>query len=1160
MAYGLKYRFTFRSSNGADMEIDVKQDGYSGTVTRRALGSAPVLRQQAGGCVLGSSLAFTPECIVDGEFSQFYTTDAKEFLVELYRNETMIWSGFIVPELYSEPDIAPPYDVDITAADGLGELKRYDFLPLGKVTLQALFTNLLGYTGQSLPVNFISQLSYSGVSAEAFFIDTYIDVDYKAGKTCYDVLQYLLATFHATVCYYDGGWLITRENDIAFNASDEPEYITSLGAADSFADGLMEVTAMGAGGLWPVEFTSSSVDPALKSVKVTAPWNLVSGLKNSGMLVDANWTKSANASFNSTIVGYALLPNAYISQTKSQLMSKQLLLAIDAAAYIYRPNNVKKYSEAILQVTFTPSGGTAQYLAEDDQGGIIWNASASTIKFRIESGKLRDTATRNEVNLPVVLDSNGDPVSGTISIKISASESQGLYLYGAYLTVAAEDGYQDTLFINNGARGEADEVEVAVGYETSELANHKDYYGGILLDGDSDLITSLSTGNFSNLDFLSLISRDYARSIALPRLRTDGTLNTPGTLEKRPLLVYCRGTYRWLETFEWNLLEDNLDFSALSIPSAALTVSDEVITATGSASGSAANTIGRITPGGGGDEGLTILLTNYAHIFQAWANGTAVGGTDTIGVKAFKGGSAVAATVGTITGQASGMSTSVSDNGTTAPVITVSVMSGMYQAQGSLTIPVTADGVTINLSYSWTLARQGDPGTDGYNTATVTLYKRASTIPSAPSGTLTYTFSSGAISGNLEGWTKAIPETDGFPLWAITSYPISRNSTATLSSWDGPVKILEDGAQGPAGASKVYPFRGEWDENETYYGNGQRQDIVKYNDLYYMAVEDAGEIFSSTTPDESDDWEEFGASYSNVATGFLFAESASIQSSTIYNAIIQWLRTADAGARVEARDNWMAMFDSTGLMKLKISSENIVAASGTTTITVPTTTGVLEELTDTAAKQGGTVNGSGTLGTVTVSSASNQLEVPAIPVRLRIGSGIVSAGSIRARCTFVLTSDDVPIVSVQTGWLAHPIGSTAATSDFTFPAIKATLDIGEHTIGWTCAVDYLADASYVTDSGIEVSAYVQTTSTLTLSYAEQLVEIGANGFRAIFTSNYMLQAVKTGAADSTIQMLMQAGNYGVEVTSAGLKFRIGGTWYNCSTATISGNTVLKLTT
>lgn len=858
MAYGLKYKFIFDSLHGVETKIEVLKDGYSGSVIQRPLGAAPVLRQQRNECVAGSSLSFTPECQVDGEFSEFYTTDAKEFRVDLYRGGVKIWSGFVTPELYSEPDIAPPYDVNVTATDGLGELRRYYYQPLGKVTLASLFSNLLSFTGQNLAVNYISRLAYSGVAYNAFFANTYIDVDYKAGETCYDVLQHLLATFNATICYYAGGWLIVRENDITIT-SGKPDYINSSGQAASFTGGLMDITSMSGNGLWPVDFTSTSIDPAQKSIEVTAPWHLVSGLLNSAMTQDASWTKSSNATYNSTMKGYSLLPQAYISQSKSQKMGKPFLLSIDAAAYIYRPNNVKKYSEAILQVTFTPTGGSASYLAEDDQGGIVWSSSASTITYRIESGSSRDTAVRNECNIPVVLDSNGDPVTGTLAIKITASESQGLRLFGAYLTVAAEDGYKDILQLNNGARGEAPGVEVAVGYETSDLADYKDYYGGILLTGGNALITSLSTQNFSSLDFLSLISRDYARSIALPRLRTTGTLDTPSGFSLRPLLLFHRGTYRWLETFEWDLLEDNLDFAAVSIPVATVTVSTESITATGSASGSAANTIGRLTPGSG-EEGLTIMLSNSAHIFEGASSTSAAAATDTTTVIAYKGSTRLPVTIGTVTGiPANGMTVTKTNDGTTNAGLTIDV-NYYLTVDGTLQIPVTVGGITVILSYSWAIAfkgvngTDGDDGDDGYNTATVMLYQRAASAPSKPSSATTYTFSTGVLTGTLGSWSQEPQASDGNPLWMISAKAISRSDTVSIAAadWQGPVKYVEDGLPGARGKTPRGPT--EWSSSMTYEGLAGSGDIVDYvfppNDtsIMYYAKKDvpAGTALSNT--------------------------------------------------------------------------------------------------------------------------------------------------------------------------------------------------------------------------------------------------------------------------------------------------------------------------
>lgn len=711
MAYGKIYEFIFESSNGADVKIEVLKNGYSGSSIQRPLGGAPVLRQQLSGGVAGSSLSFTPECHVDGEFSQFYTTDAKEFQVNLYRNSSLIWSGFIVPELYSEPDIAPPYDVNITAADGLGELKRYDYLPLGKATLHALFTNLLSYTGQSLPVNFMSALTYSGVSAAAFFLNTYMDIDYKAGENCYDVLQYLLATFHASICYYAGAWLIARENDITFT-NGKPAYINESGQAASYDGGLMEITAMGDGGLWPVDFTSSSVDPALKSIEIEAPWNLYSGLVNSGMATDTGWTKSSSSVFFINGGGYGLYPETSISQSITQLMGKPFLLTFDAATYIFYRNNVQQYSTAQVEVTFVENNHT-WYLVEDDTGALVWSDTFKIVSYRIENAYGRTNAIENQLSIPVFEDENGDPVIGTLGIKIKAALNQGLYIYGAWLTVADEEGWKDMLSINNGARGVADTVEIAIGYETSALDSYKAFYGGILLTGNNALVTSLSTGNFSDLDFLSLISRDYARSIALPRLRTDGTLNTPSSLTLRPLLVNYRGTNRWIETFEWNLFQDDFNFSALSIPTASISVSGEVITATGSAGGSADKTIGRLTPGSGeGEDGLTIMLSNYSHLFEATSDGYAKAGVDNVYVKAFRGSTAVSTNVGTITGQETGLSVTKINNNSTSTSLAVSATTSLHTA-GNLAIPVTAGGVTVTLRYGWALQVPGAPGAQG---------------------------------------------------------------------------------------------------------------------------------------------------------------------------------------------------------------------------------------------------------------------------------------------------------------------------------------------------------------------------------------------------------------------------------------------------------------
>lgn len=92
----------------------------------------------------------------------------------------------------------------------------------------------------------------------------------------------------------------------------------------------------------------------------------------------------------------------------------------------------------------------------------------------------------------------------------------------------------------------------------------------------------------------------------------------------------------------------------------------------------------------------------------------------------------------------------------------------------------------------------GTPGTDGWNRAIVYLYQRSATTPSAPSGTATYTFSSGTLTGiTLGNWLTSIPPTDvnGNPCYVCSASFASRNSTAT-GTFANVIKLVEDGADG----------------------------------------------------------------------------------------------------------------------------------------------------------------------------------------------------------------------------------------------------------------------------------------------------------------------------------------------------------------------------
>lgn len=97
----------------------------------------------------------------------------------------------------------------------------------------------------------------------------------------------------------------------------------------------------------------------------------------------------------------------------------------------------------------------------------------------------------------------------------------------------------------------------------------------------------------------------------------------------------------------------------------------------------------------------------------------------------------------------------------------------------------------------------GENGAPGLSAAAVFLYQRATSASSItkPTGTLTYTFSTGTLSGQLGGWEQSIPASDGNPCFVIQSTAIGTGDTDTISpsEWSNITELVSDGKNGTDG-------------------------------------------------------------------------------------------------------------------------------------------------------------------------------------------------------------------------------------------------------------------------------------------------------------------------------------------------------------------------
>lgn len=583
MAYGTKYKFKFQNVNGAVYEIRLQEMGYSGTATERPLGAAPVIHMQENGAIRSTSVDLTLECQVDGEFAFLYTSDPQKYRIAIYTNTDLIWQGFVATELYSEPDIAPPYDVKVTATDGLGALKEYEFEPVGSLSIRHHLENLMLYTGLDLGFRVVTSLeeystagNYPLDTPNAFIDGALINLDFYEGKTVYDVLEGLLSSLRCTITQWNDDWLIIRETDLSVNGNGRVPgyYIPTTRTTATYSTNINYLTAtvgqMGVANMWPIGFLTRRVVPAKYAVKVRSPWTFKNGFQK---VSDNTWTLSGNVSFNNAGYLLYLQPGAGVTigtASQSKVLNK-LVTGIRVRIKAEATSMTTGSHYVTLQVAwgnyrYSPSTGWAT--------NPNLEVGTETITATSETHD-PDEAQVVEFVIPSILDTN----IGTLSVSVS-----GFYVIVHDIEVMPDTvaGYEDNILIDNDARGERSPLDSAFG--TINNANYEslDFLMGVfwrVTDLGGATMTSpiyyFSDSNNTNKDYLAITALSCAKECAAPRIEITGTIDVPNTRNQQPLLIKSHNVWALMESYDWNLKEAEINFKAVTLPTASLTVDSE---------------------------------------------------------------------------------------------------------------------------------------------------------------------------------------------------------------------------------------------------------------------------------------------------------------------------------------------------------------------------------------------------------------------------------------------------------------------------------------------------------------------------------------------------------------------------------------------------------
>lgn len=570
MAYGELYRFVFDAANGPEVTISVAKKDYTGAVYRRAVGGSATLRRERSGCILGSSLAWSAECLSEDEFAELYTSDPTLYRVSLLFSGTTVWQGFITPELYSSPWVDTPYDVTLTATDNLAELKNSTFKATGDIQVEWLIRDLLEITGisissaQDMDVAYISSMKGDRKHLSSLTVN----VDHLAGETCYDVLNSVLESLHA-VLYLDyaaESWVVMRETDVG---SANVGFLTF-----GKLDGLSDLAANGS--------LAMEIVPARKELTVSEEIHAANIAKafNSSNVHTTGGTPKWEESDYGAAVRLTTVPPSQLSGTPESIDSVAGVLFTSLAAgrrytLTFKARNTGFFvGKTLLQwglIITGQNGSVSRVIYFDTNGG--YSASYPGSDYPNDTELTPEIA---EYSLSFVIpqkvgSASFTPSQGSFSARCmrkgdgSSVWRAEAWLADVRLQVADfPDGLSTRVVLDNDARTEADGVALE--------------FGNDIASGRQNVIREtefISDAIVTEQDFNTFMAIDNALSVALPRLRLSGVMFFKKPTWRLPKFV--RTTHvsadnldYIVEEYSFNLVTGDIDISMISLPAAAL--------------------------------------------------------------------------------------------------------------------------------------------------------------------------------------------------------------------------------------------------------------------------------------------------------------------------------------------------------------------------------------------------------------------------------------------------------------------------------------------------------------------------------------------------------------------------------------------------------------
>lgn len=238
MTYGLKYFGEFGDYYGDLFRVEIDERNYTGASSEMLMADTPLQLDYPGDefdvyrPVFGSQLIISVISQTDFQYINLHTADARQYRVTVKKNTVLYWKGWILPDLFNEPYVAPPYVVNISARCGLGELDKItvpekvmsyvdgstpalkSFVNLYSIVTYALrLLNLDMNLKEAINI-YNAERTTAPIDTDTTLTDTYIDLTQYTDFTLYELLSDIFKVNTARIYQQDGFWWVVRLKEL----------------------------------------------------------------------------------------------------------------------------------------------------------------------------------------------------------------------------------------------------------------------------------------------------------------------------------------------------------------------------------------------------------------------------------------------------------------------------------------------------------------------------------------------------------------------------------------------------------------------------------------------------------------------------------------------------------------------------------------------------------------------------------------------------------------------------------------------------------------------------------------------------------------------------------------------------------------------------------